>query len=148
NTLGPRAQRLAKKGRDDAEATGQTNISDEMHCIMAILYALQNRQRTVILTADADFVEIFYKAQWFFDTHYRAWLAAKLVQAGQYGKPVREVQDTQGLFAGPLKLYRRPSPHMLEVLPFHSRPVLAEVLYVAPDGMLHNPSFAFELQML
>ncbi|MCE9545948.1 MAG: hypothetical protein K8T25_10575 [Planctomycetia bacterium] len=148
NKLGPRAQGLAKKGRDDAEANGAINISDEMHCMMAILYALQNRRDTVILTADADYIEIFYKAQWFFDAHYRAWLAAKLIKAGQYGEPVKEMQDTKGYFDGPLTLYRRPTAHMMEVLPHDSRAVRVGVLYVAPDGRLHKLSFPFELKML
>jgi hypothetical protein len=62
NKLGARAQALAKKGRNEAEEHGYINISDELHCLMAILYALENRQDTVILTADADYLEIFYKA--------------------------------------------------------------------------------------
>ena len=148
NQLGPRALGLAKKGRDDAEANGVINISDEMHCIMAILYALQNRRDTVILTADSDYIEIFYKAQWFIDTHYRGWLAAQLINAGRYGEPVREVQDTDGYFDGPMTLYQRPTLQMQEVLPTNSRSVRLAVLYVAPDGMLHKPSFPFELKML
>lgn len=148
NKLGPRAQGLAKKGRDDAEANGAINVSDEMHCMMAILYALQNRRDTVILTADADYIEIFYKAQWFFDTHYRAWLAAELIKAGKFGEPVKEMQETKGYFDGPLTLYRRQTEQMLEVLPDDSRSVRVGVLYVAPDGMLHKPSFPFELNML
>lgn len=148
NKLGPRAQGLARKGREDAEANGLINVSDEMHCMMAILFAIQNRRDTVILTADADYIEIFYKAQWFFDTHYRAWLAAKLIKASQYGEPVKEMQDTKGYFDGPLTLYRRPSAQMQEVLPHDSRSVRVGVLYVAPDGMLHKPSFPFELKML
>lgn len=148
NKLGPRAQGLAKKGRDDAEANGAINVSDEMHCMMAILYALQNRRDTVILTADADYIEIFYKAQWFFDTHYRAWLAAELIKAGKFGEPVNEMKETRGYFDGPLTVYRRQTEQMLEVLPDDSRSVRVGVLYVAPDGMLHKPSFPFELKML
>jgi hypothetical protein len=146
--IGPRAVGLAKKGRDDADAKGVISISDELHCLMAILYALRNRRDTVILTADSDYIEIFYKAQWFFDTHYRAWLAGKLINAGKYGEPVKEIKEPRGYFDGPITLYRRATAQMYEILPFDSRSVRVGVLYVAPDGMLHTPSFPFELQML
>ena len=146
--LGLRSQGLAKKGREDAQASGLINVSDEMHCMMAILYALQNRRDTVILTADADYIEIFYKAQWFFDTHYRAWLAAELIKAGNFGEPVKQVQDTKGYFDGPLTLFLRRTEQMQEVLPPDARSVRVGVLYVAPDRMLHKLSFPFELKML
>ena len=148
NQLGPRAQGLAKKGRIDADTRGVISIADEMHCILAILYALQNRRDTVILTADQDFIEIFYKAQWFFDTHYRAWLVGKLINGGRYGVPVKEMHETKGYFEGPLTLYKRPTLQMLEVLPLDSRSVKVGLLYVAPNGRLHRLCFPFELNML
>ena len=54
---------------------------------MTILYALRNRRDCMMLTADADFLEVFQKAQWFFDTHYRAWLAARMIRDGRTGNP-------------------------------------------------------------
>lgn len=148
NKVGARAGGLAKKGRKNAKTGGKINISDEMHCVMAILYALLARRDTVILTADMDYLEIFYKAQWFLDTHYRGWLAAKSIKAGQYGTPAKEIQDDKGYFKGPLTLYRRPTKHMREVLPADQRSVRAGVLYIGPDGGIHLMRFPFELKML
>jgi hypothetical protein len=146
--LGPRAQGLAKKGREDAEASGRINISDEMNVLMAVLYALRYRRDSVILTADLDYVEIFYKAQWFLDSHDRAWLAAKLIEDGRYGEAAGQLNDTKGYFDGPLTLYKRPTNHLREVLPADSSAVRVGLLYVAPDGMLHRALFPFELKML
>lgn len=72
DSIGFRAVGLAKKGRNDEEKTGWIKLNDEMHCLTAIVYALTTGRETVILTADADFLEVFYKAQWFIDMHYRA----------------------------------------------------------------------------
>lgn len=148
NRLGLRAEGLAKKGRIDHEKCGIINISDEMHCLMVILYALETRRPSVMLTTDSDHLEIFYKAQWFFDTHYRAWLAAKLIVAGQYGSPAKELPDTDGHFQGPLTLYRRHTLHLQEVLGPMGASVKVGLIYVAPDGTLHLMSFPFELPML
>ncbi|MBI1913358.1 MAG: hypothetical protein HYS12_01160 [Planctomycetes bacterium] len=148
NRFGPRAQGLAKKGRTEDETKGVINIDDEMHCLMAILYALMNSRPTVILTADVDYLEIFYKGQWFLDAHYRAWLAAKMVKAGEYGEPVKDLQETDGHFQGPLTLYRRHTLHLQEVLPLRAQAVTVTLIYVAPDGRLHIMSFPFELPML
>jgi len=146
--LGPRAQGLAKKGREDLEERGKINISDEMNVLMAVLYALLKKRHSIILTSDIDYVEIFYKAQWFLDTHYRAWLAAKMIKEGLYGEPARQMGETKGYFDGPLTLYKRPTHHLLEVLPADSSAVQVGVLYIAPDGMLHRAAFPFELKML
>jgi hypothetical protein len=148
NRFGPRAQGLAKKGRKDTEQHGAINISDELHCLMVIAYALEERRPSVILTADDDYREIFYKAQWFLDTHYRAWLAANMVKAGRYGEQAGEMQDTEGLFDGPLSLYRRQTAHLREVLPLQAEAVPVVLIYVAPDGWMHTMSFPFELPML
>ena len=61
--IGERAVGLAKKGRDDAELKGAININDEAHCLMVILNALINRRHSVLITADSDYIEIFFKAQ-------------------------------------------------------------------------------------
>lgn len=148
NTFGPRALGLARKGRRDAQKKGAINISDELHCIVGILHALQTRENTVILTADADFLEIFYKAQWFLDTHYRGWLTAKLIRSGRYGEPNGEISDTRCLFEGPVTLYQRATAQMHEVLPLDASAVRVTVLYVAPHSELQIASFPFELQML
>jgi hypothetical protein len=71
-----------------------------------------------------------------------------LIKAGRYGDPVRELKDTHGYFQDALTLYRRHTGQMREVLPQKSSAVRVGVLYVAPDGMLHKPTFPFELQML
>jgi hypothetical protein len=148
NRLGPRAQGLAKKGRDDAEKSGKINIRDEMNVLMAVLYALLNKRDSVILSADVDYVEIFYKAQWFLDTHYRAWLVAKMIREGRYGTASGHLVDTKGYFDGPLTLYKRPTHDLREVLPADASAVKVGLLYVAPDGMLHRMTFRFELRML
>jgi hypothetical protein len=146
--LGSRALGLAKKGRQEAESKGVVKLSDELHCMMAIAHALTNRRHTLILTADRDYMEIFFKAQWFLDTHYRAWLASKAVKDGAYGSPVRRLEDTKGYFDGPVLLYRRVSYNMREVLPRLYEPVEAGVVYMEPDGTLQTVTFAFEAPML
>lgn len=146
--IGQRALALARKGRNDAEKAGVINISDEMHCLMVIVYALLNRRDSVLLTADEDYIEIFYKAQWFFDTHYRAWLVARMIHDGRYGEPAKEFTNTDGYFNGSLTLFRRPTGQLMEVLPPAPRPVRVGVLYVAPDRMIHKMTFPFEPQML
>jgi hypothetical protein len=146
--LGRRAQLLAKKGRIDAEAGRGINAKDEVHCLMAICHALLTGQETMILTADVDFLEIFFKAQWFFDTHYRAWLAAQQVAMGMFGHPVKTLEATRGIFLEPLTLYRRPTYHLREVLPPQFKPAFAGVIYVAPDGRVQMVNFKFEQAML
>ncbi len=148
NIIGARALGLAKKGRIDIEKEGFINISDELHCLLVITYALTTGKESVLLTADEDFIEIFWKAQWFLDTHYRAWLAAKMVKEGRYGQPGEELKDTKGFFDGPLVLYRRQTLHLLEVLPPIYRPVCVHVVYVAPNNMIHKASFCFEREMV
>ena len=147
NQIGARAQGLAKKGRVDIERSGSVNITDEAHCLMAIANALVTGTDSIILTADEDFLEIFWKAQWFLDTHYRAWLAAKLIAAGKYGNPVGTCVDEQGNFDGPITLYRRYTNHLREVLPASYRRVFVGVIYVAPDGSIHRLGFSFEREM-
>src|SRR5262249_43058999 len=142
--VGLRAQRLAKKGLIDAEKKGAINVSDELHCVMVVTHALMRGADSVILTADEDFLEIFFKLQWFLDTHYRAWLAAKMVKDGLYGSPVKEMADTNGYFKGPLTLYRRPTPHLREVLPQIYETVRVGVVYVSPCGLTYTMVFPFE----
>jgi hypothetical protein len=93
-------------------------------------------------------VEIFWKVQWFLDTHYRAWLAAKLVKQGEYGKPVKEITDTDGYFDGGLLLYRRPTSHLSEVLPSQFTPVKSGVTFLSPDNTIVSFAFSFEREML
>ncbi len=147
--IGKRAIALAKKGRTEHNESGVICINDELHCLMVIAHALMNRRDAVLLTADQDFLEIFYKAQWFYDTHYRAWLAARLVNEGLYGEPAQEFTNTGVFFRGPLTLYRRPTNYLQEVLPpLLERPIRVHVLYVAPNGLLHHMMFPFEPRML
>jgi hypothetical protein len=148
NKIGPRAQNLAKKGRVDAEKTGAANLNDERHCLTVIATALQYGVNSFILTSDADHMEIFYKITWLIDTHYRAWLAAKLVRDGYYGPPARQLTDTNGCFEGLLQLYRRTTLHLHEVLPALYDPVYVGVVYVDPAGGVQEIFFPFERQML
>jgi hypothetical protein len=145
---GPRALNLARKGRIDRETTGTVNVDDELHCMMAIAYSLTTGRESVILTADEDVLEIFWKAQWFLDTHYRAWLAASMVRDGQYGIPIQELKDTRGYFDGPLVLYARHTTTLREVLPPIYNPINVHVCYVAPDNIIHDVSFCFEERMI
>ena len=146
--IGKRAMGLARKWRQDAEKSGASYASDEMHCLMVIVYALINQRDSVLLTADWDYIEIFYKAQWFFNTHYRAWLAAKMIKDGWYGKPAMEFAETAGYFDGPLTLYSRPTTNLQEVLPAISEPVSVGVFFVDPDHTIHMMVCPFEPQML
>lgn len=148
NTMGHRALGLAKKGRNDAERNGKVILNDEMHCLLAIWNALNTGRESVILTADTDLIEIFYKAQWFIDTHYRAWLAARMVKAGGYGHPAGELVDTKGYFEGPLVLYRRYTNQLREVLPPVYSTVRVHLVYVSPHGHIERWMFPFEREML
>jgi hypothetical protein len=146
--IGRRAQGLAKKGRIDWEENGNVNINDELHCLMAICYSLLTGRESVVLTGDEDFKEIFWKAHWFFDTHYRAHLAAQLIKRGKYGKPAGVLQETRGYFDGSLTLYGPYSTQLREVLPRAYKPVPVSIIYVAPNKMLHKIGFMFEREML
>lgn len=148
NKVGRRAQSLARKGRIDAKEDGEVKINDELLCLMAICYSLLTARESVILTADKDFTEVFWKAQWFFHTHYRAYLAAKLVRAGEFGKPAKVLESSRGYFDGPLTLYRRHTSHLAEVLPRIYRSIPVSVIYVAPDNMIHKIGSRFEREML
>jgi hypothetical protein len=147
NKIGRRAQGLAKKGRIDSEKHGRVNMNDELHCLLAISSALMTGSETIILTSDSDMVEIFYKAQWFFDTHYRAWLAAPLIKAGSFGLE-KALGDTHGFFEGPVSLYRRHTSHLREVLPRTYDIVPVRVVYVTPNRTIQWIEFAFERRML
>lgn len=147
--FGERALELAKKGRKDVDNRGVIGIDDELNCLMVIAYALINGSDSYLLTADRDHLEVFHKAQWFCHTHYRAWLAAKMVSEGRYGEPAMELVDTDGFTDGPLTLYRRPTAQLEEVLPpILDRPICVGVLYVAPDGVIHVTASRFERRML
>ncbi len=148
DTLGRRAQGLAKKGRSDYERLGKVNISDELNVLTGVVYALRNSRHCVILTADVDYVEIFYKVQWFLDTHYRSWLVGRLISTGNYGAPCRRMDETHGFFQGPLTLYKRPTTHLREVLPEYTEHVNVTLIYVSPDNMIFTASFPFEPLML
>lgn len=132
----------------DAEGNREINLNDELHCLMAICHSLLTGRESVILTADRDFIEVFWKAQWFFDTHYRAFLAASLVKVGRFGNPAQVLENTDGYFDGPLTLYRRPTSHLREFLPKTYRSVPVSVIYVAPDKTIHKLGFQFERKML
>jgi hypothetical protein len=146
--MGRRAQGLAKKGRADAENKGTINVSDELHCLIVITHALLACQESMILTADEDYIEVFAKAAWLIDTHYRAWLAAKLVKDGFYGAPVKVLEDTLGFFKNGATLYRRPTENLREVLPSLYQPVRAGVVYITPHGQIQYVTFTFERLML
>jgi hypothetical protein len=146
--MGRRAQGLAKKGRADAENNGMINVSDELHCLIVITRALVGCQESMILTADEDYIEVFFKAAWLIDTHYRAWLAAKMVKDGFYGAPVKVVKDTFGFFKNGATLYRRPTENFREVLPSLYEPVRVGVVHVTPHGRIQYVTFTFERLML
>ncbi len=148
NRLGERAESLARKGRLDFEKKGFVDLNDEFNCLSMVAYSLRTGDNSMLITADEDLVEIFWKVQWFLDTHYRAWLAAKLVKHGEYGKPVKEITETDGYFDGGLLLYRRPTSHLSEVLPGHFSPVKSGVIYLAPDNTIVSFAFNFEREML
>jgi hypothetical protein len=147
NRGGLRAVGLAKKGRIDQEKSGVINISDEVMILSAFWHALTTGIDTVVLSADADSVEIFQKAQWFLDTHYRAWLAARLVHEGRYGEPCGTLEQTYGLFAGPITLYKRPTNNLHEVLPRLYTPVELSLVYTAPDNQVYNWSVRLDREM-
>ena len=149
DVIGLRVQSLAKKGRKDFDENKQVGLNDELHCVLAIAHALRSGKECAIVTADLDLVEIFYKATYLMDTHYRAWLAAKMIANGQYGEPVREwLGASGGLFEGPLILYRRHSNDLREVLPPNYTLIPVHLLYVAPNSEITRITFRFEQEML
>lgn len=99
----------------------------------------------VILTTDEDFVEIFWKLQWFLDTHYRAYHAAKMVKSGRFGEPDKDIESE--LFDDPLTLYRRQTLHLDEVLPRNFSPARVSVIYVGPKENI-KIGFQFEREMV
>lgn len=147
--FGLRAVPLAKKGRDELEQRGEISLRDEAHCLLAVVYALLHGRETFILTADYDLTEIFCKVQWFFDTHYKAWLAANLVKAGRFGEPVRVWEDSQGqFFKGSVSLYSKRPHDLLEVLPASHTTVPVHLMYVTPMGQIQWFTFLFEREMV
>lgn len=146
--LGPRAQGLARKGREDMKKRGEISVNDEFHCLLAISHALLTETESVILTTDIDCLEIFQKLFWFIDSHYRAMLAGDLIAQGKYGQPIGTVENTQGYFLSPITLYRRVSDELSEVLPHVYRSVPVSVVYLAPDGHVHRFGAKFEIGML
>ena len=147
-TIGQRAVQLAKKGRESVAQKGMVNVCDEMHCLMVIFYALVNRIDCVLLTADSDHLEIFYKAQWLIDTHYRAWLVAKLINTGKYKPCTQQLTQTDGYFCSPVTLYPRKSHQLRDILPHSYQSVKVSVLHVSPQNVIHKMTFAFDTQML
>jgi hypothetical protein len=146
--VGPRGVQLAKKGRDDTARTGKLILHDEIHCLTAITHALMTGRPTFILTTDSDCLEIFFKALWFFDTHYRAYLAAPLVLDGKYGTPITWTDKSNYYFRGPALLYKRHDLYMREVLTTFHTPVLVHILRVTANGNIERISFNFEREML
>lgn len=68
--LGPRGYLLARKGMG-------TLPTDEQLVVAAVENAVRTGQKTVVLTADADVEEQFFKLLWLIDTHYRGMHLAK-----------------------------------------------------------------------
>lgn len=145
---GHRSMALARKGRAEWEEKKQVNVNDELNCMMVIAHALRTGTESIIITADEDLKEIFWKAQWFLNTHYRAWLAAKRVKEGLYGEEFKSLAETDGYFNGPLKLFRRPSPDLRETLPRNYSPVIVQLFYVSPSNRIHALYANFEREML
>jgi hypothetical protein len=146
--LGERVVSLAKKGRDDRERAGVVYVNDEFHVLQVIRFALESKRHCVILTADSDYREIFQKAQWFIDTHYRASSAAFRIAQGSYGKPYQQLDAMPPFFEGQVQLYSRPTTSVDEVLPHIYEKTPVSVVQVAPNGVIHHLSFVFETPML
>lgn len=145
--VGERAVGIAKKGRIDIEKRQAPNLNDEMHCLTAVAHAIRSGQNVVILTSDEDLIEVFWKVQWFIDTHYRAWHVAKLIADGKYGSSTGFLENTRGFFEGPITLYRRRTNQLRDVLPSFFRTVTVVVWYVSPKSRVTKLGFAFEREM-
>ena len=147
DNVGTRAQALARKGRKDFEERGAFNINDEALVVLAIAYALGTGVETAIVTTDSDYLEIFYKAQWFLDTHFRSWLTGEWVANGLLGQSTGE-HSSELFFEGPIRLYKKPSLTMEEVLPVTFSPIPVHVLFVSPCGDVIRFGFLFERGMV
>jgi hypothetical protein len=144
---GERSTDLARKGRADKEKRGAASLNDELHCVTVILNAIRTRNDSYILTTDRDFLEIFYKGQWFLDTHYRSWLTSRMIVENNL-KPTRIFNESNQFFTGELMLFARSSKQAAEVLPRTFSLVRAGVIYVSPKEKVHIMTFNFETEML
>lgn len=143
---GQRSKMFARSGRDDFDKNGDVNVNDEAIVLTSFFYGLLNNVNTCIVTTDSHLLDIFYKLQWFIDTHYRTWLAAQLVSEGEYGKPTKiKTEGTDFFFEGECELYKKKSSVFDEVMKFRSEYYSFEIMHIQPDGQINIMRFKWEL---
>ncbi len=144
--FGLRTQLLAKKGRDDSEEKGHVNVNDEVLVVMAILRAIASGRQTMILTHDRDVLELFYKAIWFFDTHYKAMHFARCYSTDPFLFGAGRIDDSmQKAFEGEVILLKKPSCVCSEVLPLSCTVVPIHCVYIGSE--LLQLTFCLETEM-
>lgn len=146
--FGERGQMIAKKGSLAGTEKSEYSLCDEAHVLLAIFFGIFTGTETVIVTTDKDLLEVFYKAQWFLDTHYRAMLAAEVIANGKWPSDAKVLRDIDGNgFRGDVSIFPYASATFREVLPKVYDPVQIHCFYVHPDGTATHLIFAFEREM-
>lgn len=145
DTYGVRGQLMARKGMQNT--IPHHIFNDEAFVMLAIFSALTSNQETVIVTRDEDVFEQFYKALWFLDTHYRSMLMAEIYANDPFAYPVRRIRDKEHLaFADEVRLLKKPSSRLLEVLPSAWDPISLHCLFIRSDTV-SQLSFCAEANM-
>ncbi len=143
--MGCRARMIASSGASAKDPANKCN--DEAMIVLALIDAIRSARETAIITRDEDVYEQFYKALWFLDTHYRAFLLAEKYHADPLAfLPVRRVTDPKRIaFEGEVCVFDRPSDGMREVLPNEYDGVSVHCFLIRDK--LHHRSFMAERGM-
>lgn len=149
---GQRGLMFAKDGLKSLKASDAVNTNDEAIVLMTLLYSLVKRRHVCLLTMDSHVLDIFYKLQWFIDTHYTSWLAAKKIKSGFYGVPRKSIADELAhFFEGECEIYQKKSFVFDEVREVQHNYYTFEVIYVQDNEVLHGLRYKWEpgvLEML
>lgn len=143
--FGLRTQFLAKKGRDEAEEKKHINVNDEVLVVMGILFAIVSGEQTMILTHDRDVFDLFYKAIWLIDTHYKAMHFAQCYRNDPLPFRAKRIVSEGHGFRGEVILLEKPSSMLMEVLPPNCSVVPIHCVYMEDE--LVQLTFCLETEM-
>jgi hypothetical protein len=87
---------LARKGLEHGCETVEEMFSDEEVVVCALFNALTTGHETHIWATDPDLIELFYKAQYLIDTHYRTMLIADRYKADPSATYVQRIPVPHG----------------------------------------------------
>lgn len=132
---GRRGKMFARSGRDEFDKSGFVNLNDEAIALLAFLFCVQHEKNVCLLTTDSHLLDIFYKLQWFIDTHYTSWLVGQAVAHGFYGSPDSgKCEMTDHFFEGSCELYKKRSWAFDEVHKVEDSYFSFEIMHVEHDG--------------